>query len=34
MTANAKGVILWLYVSLPLVWGVYQTLRKTMALFN
>ncbi len=27
-------VLFWLYVSVPLVWGVTQTLKKAMALFN
>lgn len=24
----------WLYVSIPLAWGVWSTLQKAMALFN
>lgn len=24
----------WLYVGIPLAWGVWSTLRKAMALFN
>lgn len=27
-------IIFWLYVALPLAWGVTQTLKKAMALFN
>ncbi len=27
-------VIFWTYVSVPLAWGVYSTLRKAMALFQ
>ncbi len=34
MNAKTKGIFLWLYVLLPLAWGVYQTLKKTMALFS
>jgi len=26
-------VLFWLYVAVPLVWGVSQTLKKAMALF-
>lgn len=33
MNATTKGLILWAYVSLPLAWGVYQTIKKTLALF-
>lgn len=27
-------LLFWLYVLLPLSWGVWSTLRKAMALFN
>lgn len=27
-------VIFWLYVGLPLAWGVWSTLQKAMALFQ
>jgi hypothetical protein len=30
---NAKAVLLWLAVGLPLLWGVYKTLQNAMALF-
>lgn len=26
-------VLFWLYVAIPLIWGVTQTLKKAMALF-
>ena len=29
-----KISIFWLYVSIPLAWGIWSTLQKTMALFN
>ena len=28
-----RVVLFWLYVAVPLVWGVTQTLKKAMALF-
>ncbi|MEY3808236.1 MAG: hypothetical protein RI893_1212 [Pseudomonadota bacterium] len=27
-------LLFWLYVSLPLAWGIWSTLQKTLALFN
>lgn len=27
-------VLFWLYVALPLLWGVVSTLKKALALFN
>ncbi|MGR9053314.1 MAG: MFS transporter small subunit [Gammaproteobacteria bacterium] len=27
-------VLFWLYVSLPLTWGIWSTLKKSLALFN
>ncbi|WP_431065278.1 MFS transporter small subunit [Methylotuvimicrobium sp.] len=27
-------LIFWLYVAIPLIWGVWSTLRKSMILFN
>ncbi len=27
-------ILFWLYVALPLLWGVASTLKKAMALFN
>ncbi|MGR9045427.1 MAG: MFS transporter small subunit [Gammaproteobacteria bacterium] len=27
-------ILFWLYVSLPLAWGVWSTLKKSMALFD
>lgn len=31
---NIIGVILaWLFVGIPLIWGVFQTIGKSMALF-
>ncbi|WP_443192663.1 MFS transporter small subunit [Methylomonas subterranea] len=27
-------IVFWLYVALPLLWGVASTLKKAMALFN
>lgn len=27
-------LLFWLYVAVPLIWGVTQTLKKAMALFN
>lgn len=27
-------VLFWAYVLIPLSWGVFQTLKKAMALFN
>ncbi|WP_292563380.1 hypothetical protein [Methylomonas sp.] len=27
-------VLFWLYVALPLLWGVASTLKKALALFN
>lgn len=27
-------VLFWLYVSLPLAWGISQTFKKAMALFS
>jgi hypothetical protein len=27
-------LIFWLYVCIPLAWGVWSTLKKAMALFN
>jgi hypothetical protein len=30
---KARGIILWLAVGLPLLWGVYKTLQNAMKLF-
>jgi hypothetical protein len=30
---KARGIILWLAVSVPLVWGVLKTLQNAMKLF-
>lgn len=27
-------MLFWLYVALPLAWGVWSTIKKAMALFN
>jgi len=27
-------VLFWLYVSIPLAWGVWSTIKKALALFN
>jgi hypothetical protein len=27
-------LLFWLYVSIPLTWGVWSTVKKAMALFN
>ena len=34
--AGGTGFVIfsWLWVGLPLAWGVYQTILKSMALFN
>ena len=29
-----KLLLFWLYVSIPLTWGIWSTLQKTLALFN
>jgi hypothetical protein len=29
-----KLLLFWLYVSIPLAWGIWSTLQKTLALFN
>ncbi|WP_156970561.1 MFS transporter small subunit [Andreprevotia chitinilytica] len=34
MSSQIKGIVLWLYVLLPLAWGVFQTIKKTLALFS
>lgn len=28
------AILFWAYVSIPLAWGVFQTLKKAMALFS
>lgn len=28
------AILFWAYVSVPLAWGIYQTLKKAMALFS
>lgn len=33
-TSKAKLVVFWLYVSLPLAWGVVNTLTQAMKLFK
>lgn len=33
-TNPALIVVFWLYVSIPLAWGVWSTLQKATALFN
>jgi hypothetical protein len=30
---KARGIILWLAVGLPLLWGIYKTLQNAMKLF-
>lgn len=32
--SKATALFSWLFVGLPLIWGVSQTLIKSMALFN
>lgn len=27
-------VLFWLYVAIPLAWGIWSTLQKSLALFN
>ncbi|KPC53366.1 MFS transporter small subunit [Amantichitinum ursilacus] len=34
MDDKVKGIILWIAVLAPLVWGVFQTVKKTLALFS
>ena len=34
MDDKFKGVILWICVLAPLAWGVFQTVKKTLALFS
>ncbi|PQV49964.1 oxalate:formate antiporter [Paraburkholderia sp. BL21I4N1] len=33
-TNKAKLVVFWLYVTLPLAWGVFNTLTQAMKLFH
>ncbi|MBF8179571.1 MULTISPECIES: oxalate:formate antiporter [Oxalobacteraceae] len=33
-TSPAVIAIFWAYVTIPLVWGVWSTLQKAMALFH
>ncbi|WP_233836169.1 MFS transporter small subunit [Paraburkholderia sp. ZP32-5] len=33
-TNKAKLVVFWLYVMIPLVWGVFNTLSQAMKLFK
>jgi hypothetical protein len=33
-TSPATLALAWLAVGLPLLWGVLQTIKKTLALFN
>jgi hypothetical protein len=33
-TNPAIVVVFWLYVGIPLAWGIWSTLQKAMALFN
>ncbi|CAB4050878.1 MFS transporter small subunit [Paraburkholderia phenoliruptrix] len=33
-TSKAKIVVFWLYVMIPLAWGVYNTLSQAMKLFH
>jgi len=33
-TSPARVLLFWLYVALPLTWGIWSTLKKAMALFN
>ncbi|TWH76778.1 hypothetical protein LX59_00823 [Azomonas agilis] len=28
------AILFWAYVSIPLAWGIFQTLKKAMALFS
>ena len=32
-TSSARLAIAWIFVGIPLTWGVYQTLLKSLALF-
>ncbi|WP_305908760.1 hypothetical protein Q9L42_009095 [Methylomarinum sp. Ch1-1] len=31
---NPWLILFWLYVTVPLVWGIWSTLQKALALFN
>jgi hypothetical protein len=31
---SLKVILAWLFVGLPLIWGISQTILKSMALFN
>jgi hypothetical protein len=31
---NIKTILYWLFVFIPLLWGVSKTIEKSMALFN
>lgn len=33
-TSKVRVVLSWLFVSIPLIWGIAQTIAKSMALFN
>ncbi|MDT5295183.1 MAG: hypothetical protein QOJ76_2063 [Acidobacteriota bacterium] len=33
-SSNARLAISWLVVSVPLLWGIYQTFEKSLALFR
>ena len=33
-TSRIRVVLSWLFVSIPLLWGIAQTIAKSMALFN
>lgn len=33
-TPVARVLLFWLYVTIPLTWGIWSTLKKAMALFN
>lgn len=33
-TSPALIVLFWAYVTIPLIWGVWSTLQKAMALFH
>lgn len=33
-SSKTAVVLAWLFVSIPLIWGISQTIIKSMALFN
>lgn len=32
-TSSVRVILSWLFVGIPLIWGVFQTIGKSMALF-